>query len=338
MGYEIASGTRVTERARVIKSDDEIEAHAGLHLRLRGGHGKNARGTACRHQRDGAVVDSPSGEHRTRRASGSRPGFSHPGAGPIPWFREASSRLIRAGELVGLDTDLVGPFGYCADISRTWFCGPGTTDGRAAQALRAGPRADPVQHRHSRAGHEFRRGRRKIMARSGGIPGSQVRHRRSRGRPCRRVPVNIVCGHAGALLDRRHRARHDTVCRELHRRRRRATRASSSRNRCSSPTPVSSACRPSPTRTPCWHSVRTPPRVESIGGRHSLSGVPNPCGDEPAPPGARRPCPPNLRSRSPARDCAASTFCRSSIRRGLCSRATLPISMPRDFASDFAAR
>ena len=42
-----------------------------------------------------------------------------------PWFQECGDRIIRAGELVAFDTDLIGPFGYCADISRTFFCGPG---------------------------------------------------------------------------------------------------------------------------------------------------------------------------------------------------------------------
>jgi Xaa-Pro dipeptidase len=42
-----------------------------------------------------------------------------------PWLQEASDRLVCAGDLVALDTDMIGPFGYCADISRTWFCGPG---------------------------------------------------------------------------------------------------------------------------------------------------------------------------------------------------------------------
>jgi Xaa-Pro aminopeptidase len=31
--------------------------------------------------------------------------------------------VIEAGDLVGFDTDLIGPYGYCADISRTWLCG-----------------------------------------------------------------------------------------------------------------------------------------------------------------------------------------------------------------------
>lgn len=47
------------------------------------------------------------------------------GARANPWFRECSSRVIQDGELVAFDTDLVGAYGYCADISRTWLCGEG---------------------------------------------------------------------------------------------------------------------------------------------------------------------------------------------------------------------
>ncbi|MDH3469263.1 MAG: M24 family metallopeptidase, partial [Gammaproteobacteria bacterium] len=42
-----------------------------------------------------------------------------------PWFRECSMREIAAGDIVSFDTDLIGPYGYCADISRTWLCGDG---------------------------------------------------------------------------------------------------------------------------------------------------------------------------------------------------------------------
>ncbi|MFO0997093.1 MAG: Xaa-Pro peptidase family protein [Alphaproteobacteria bacterium] len=42
-----------------------------------------------------------------------------------PWAQESSDRVIRPNELVAFDTDMIGPHGYCADISRTWFCGPG---------------------------------------------------------------------------------------------------------------------------------------------------------------------------------------------------------------------
>ncbi|MEM6664004.1 MAG: M24 family metallopeptidase, partial [Pseudomonadota bacterium] len=42
-----------------------------------------------------------------------------------PWYQEATKRRIDDGDLVAFDTDMVGPFGYCADISRTMHCGPG---------------------------------------------------------------------------------------------------------------------------------------------------------------------------------------------------------------------
>jgi Xaa-Pro aminopeptidase len=40
-----------------------------------------------------------------------------------PWFRECSMRPIETGDMVSFDTDLIGPYGYCADISRAWVCG-----------------------------------------------------------------------------------------------------------------------------------------------------------------------------------------------------------------------
>ncbi len=49
-----------------------------------------------------------------------------------PWFQESSDRVVQTGELVSFDSDLIGPFGYCADISRSYLCGPG----RASDAQR----------------------------------------------------------------------------------------------------------------------------------------------------------------------------------------------------------
>ena len=47
-----------------------------------------------------------------------------------PWFQESSDRVIKPGEVVGFDTDLVGPFGYLADISRSWICPDGKASDR----------------------------------------------------------------------------------------------------------------------------------------------------------------------------------------------------------------
>ena len=40
-----------------------------------------------------------------------------------PWMQESSNKIIQQGEIVSFDTDMVGPYGYCADISRTFVCG-----------------------------------------------------------------------------------------------------------------------------------------------------------------------------------------------------------------------
>lgn len=40
-----------------------------------------------------------------------------------PWMQEATHRIVEDGDLVAFDTDLVGPFGYLTDISRTYLCG-----------------------------------------------------------------------------------------------------------------------------------------------------------------------------------------------------------------------
>ena len=42
-----------------------------------------------------------------------------------PWFHECSDRIIEDGDFVCFDTDLIGPNGYCADISRSWLAGGG---------------------------------------------------------------------------------------------------------------------------------------------------------------------------------------------------------------------
>jgi len=42
-----------------------------------------------------------------------------------PWMAECGPRIIQDGDLVALDTDLIGVYGYCVDMSRTWLVGDG---------------------------------------------------------------------------------------------------------------------------------------------------------------------------------------------------------------------
>jgi Xaa-Pro dipeptidase len=114
----------VLEQARSIKSADEIACMrasiaaceagmAKMHKELTPGMSENELWSHL-HQ----VNIARGGEWIETRllSSGSRTN---------PWFQESSDRAIQAGELVSFDTDLIGPHGYCADISRTFFCGPG---------------------------------------------------------------------------------------------------------------------------------------------------------------------------------------------------------------------
>ncbi|MBC6439768.1 MAG: aminopeptidase P family protein [Rhodospirillales bacterium] len=123
-GFTIHNGQEVMERARSIKSDDEIRAMlisisvceagmAKMQEELRAGITENQLWSNL-HQ----VNIAMGGEWIETRLLSS-------GGRTNPWFRECSDRIIRAGELVAFDTDMIGPFGYCSDISRTWFCKPG---------------------------------------------------------------------------------------------------------------------------------------------------------------------------------------------------------------------
>jgi Xaa-Pro dipeptidase len=42
-----------------------------------------------------------------------------------PWYQECGERVIEAGDIISLDTDLVGAHGYSADLSRSWVAGEG---------------------------------------------------------------------------------------------------------------------------------------------------------------------------------------------------------------------
>ena len=47
-----------------------------------------------------------------------------------PWGQECSNRAIEKGDLLCVDTDLIGPNGYLADISRSWLIGDGPATDR----------------------------------------------------------------------------------------------------------------------------------------------------------------------------------------------------------------
>lgn len=40
-----------------------------------------------------------------------------------PWFQECGPRIVQNNEIVSFDTDLIGSYGICIDISRSWWIG-----------------------------------------------------------------------------------------------------------------------------------------------------------------------------------------------------------------------
>ncbi len=60
-----------------------------------------------------------------------------------PWMQESSNKIIQSGEMVSFDTDMVGPYGYCADISRTFVEGHKFSEEQKKLYLMA---ADQINH------------------------------------------------------------------------------------------------------------------------------------------------------------------------------------------------
>ena len=126
-GIELCEGEAVAEQARAIKSPEELElmkasiavceaGMAAMREALQPGITENAL-WAKLHETNIRL----GGEWIETRLLSSGPRTN-------PWFRECSMREIERGDMVSFDTDLIGPYGYCADISRSWVCGAKPSD------------------------------------------------------------------------------------------------------------------------------------------------------------------------------------------------------------------
>jgi Xaa-Pro aminopeptidase len=122
-GLDVIDGVSIVEQARVIKSEEEIAC-------MRWAIAVAEHGiTKMREVLVSGVTEvqlwgllnytnlANHGNWHDGRMLASGPRLN-------PWFQEASQRKVESGDLVGFDTDMIGPYGYCADISRTFHCGP----------------------------------------------------------------------------------------------------------------------------------------------------------------------------------------------------------------------
>lgn len=124
LGIEIICGERIMELARMVKCDDEIKAiRCAIH----------ACDTAIDVMREHCLPGVTENrlwsylhaENIARGGEWIETRILASGPRTNPWFQESSSRALQAGEFLAFDTDLIGPYGVCVDISRTWLVGAG---------------------------------------------------------------------------------------------------------------------------------------------------------------------------------------------------------------------
>ncbi|MEL6522299.1 MAG: dimethylsulfonioproprionate lyase DddP [Pseudomonadota bacterium] len=126
-GFEIREGEEVTEKARAVKGVDEI-----LAMRC----ATHACQTAMQAMEDFARAHVGDGEtcendiwailHRENiRRGGEWIETRLLSSGPRtnPWFQECGPRVCQRNEIISFDTDLVGSYGICVDLSRSWWIG-----------------------------------------------------------------------------------------------------------------------------------------------------------------------------------------------------------------------
>lgn len=122
LGLHYVEGSQFTEIARSIKSPDEIEL---MRWTIRVCEAGMAR--IYDHSVPG-VTERELWAHlhfENARSGGDWLETKLLTCGPRtnPWYQECSDRVCQKGEMISFDTDMIGPYGYCADLSRSWTCG-----------------------------------------------------------------------------------------------------------------------------------------------------------------------------------------------------------------------
>ncbi|MCP5073344.1 MAG: aminopeptidase P family protein [Rhodobacteraceae bacterium] len=126
-GFEVMEGEEVTEKSRSVKGPDEI-------LAMRCAH--DACEKAIYVMEDFARTNVPRGqtseddiwavlhaENIKRGGEWIETRLLTSGQRTNPWFQECGPRITQNNEIIAFDTDLIGTYGICIDISRTWWIG-----------------------------------------------------------------------------------------------------------------------------------------------------------------------------------------------------------------------
>lgn len=141
-GFSIVDGEEVTEKSRAIKGPDEI-----LAMRC----ANHACETAVRAMEDFARANTPKGqtseddiwavlhaENIRRGGEWIETRLLASGPRTNPWFQECGPRITQPNEIISFDTDLIGAYGICIDISRSWWIGPNKPRADMVYAMKHG--------------------------------------------------------------------------------------------------------------------------------------------------------------------------------------------------------
>ncbi|MDZ4135416.1 MAG: dimethylsulfonioproprionate lyase DddP, partial [Paracoccaceae bacterium] len=127
LGFDVMEGEEVTERARAIKGTDEIAAMRCAHHACEAAISVMEAVTRAGVPRGGMSEDDVwsvlHAENIRRGGEWIETRLLASGPRTNPWFQECGPRIIGNNEIVAFDTDLIGSYGMCIDISRTWWLG-----------------------------------------------------------------------------------------------------------------------------------------------------------------------------------------------------------------------
>ena len=126
-GMTIEEGEEVTEKARSVKGPDEI-----LAMRCAADACHKSVAEMERVAREGVPTQNLSeddiwavlhAENIRRGGEWIETRLLASGPRTNPWFQECGPRTVQNNEILAFDTDLIGSYGICIDISRTWWIG-----------------------------------------------------------------------------------------------------------------------------------------------------------------------------------------------------------------------
>jgi len=149
-GFDVKDGEEVTEKSRSVKGPDEI-----LAMRCAAHACETAVARMEHYAREQIPVNDVSeddvwavlhSENIRRGGEWIETRLLTSGPRTNPWFQECGQRIVQNNEIISFDTDLVGSYGICVDISRSWWIG---------DAAPPAEMVDAMQHAHEHIMHNM---------------------------------------------------------------------------------------------------------------------------------------------------------------------------------------